>query len=177
MRMTCFAALSGHPPHRYMEEKMTRIQQLSENYSVRSISWWRALGYVIDLTICVVLLMCMVFTIKDTTVLTVVAIAVLTLYFTVMETVYGKTVGKFICKLSVVDANGKKPKFWQSLVRTLTRAFELNPKVLGPAPAFVCLLIAKKRQRIGDLLAKTYVVRDIDLLSSDVEPASDYKNI
>jgi uncharacterized RDD family membrane protein YckC len=156
---------------------MTRIQQLSEKYSVRSISWWRALGYVVDLVVCIVALMCMVLTIKDITVLTVVAIVVLTLYFALMETLYGKTIGKFVCKLSVVDANGEKPKFWQSLIRTVTRAFELNPKVLGPAPAFVCLLLAKKRQRIGDLLAKTYVVRDIDLLGAGVEPASDYRNV
>ncbi|OGU07787.1 MAG: hypothetical protein A2075_19265 [Geobacteraceae bacterium GWC2_58_44] len=156
---------------------MTRIQQLCENYSVRSISWWRALGMVVDYLICGIVLICLAGTINNSTTTAVIIITFIVLYFTVLETMYGKTVGKFICKLSVVDANGEKPKFWQSLVRTLTRVIELNPKVLGPVPAFLCLLIAKKRQRIGDLLAKTYVVRDIDLLSSDIEPASDYKNI
>lgn len=156
---------------------MTRIQKLCENYSVRSISWWRALGMIVDYLICGVVLICLAGMINNSMTAAVIIIAFIVLYFTVLETMYGKTVGKLMCKLSVVDANGEKPKFWQSLVRTLTRAIELNPKVLGPVPAFICLLIAKKRQRIGDLLAKTYVVRDIDLFSSEVEPASDYKNI
>jgi uncharacterized RDD family membrane protein YckC len=81
-------------------------------------------------------------------------------YFVVGEGYWGLTVGKWLMGLRVVDAEGKFPGPRRALIRALLRFVELNP--LG----LVMVLATKERQRFGDRLADTYVLRKVDL--SDV---------
>ena len=48
-------------------------------------------------------------------------------------------------------------------MRTLLRLFEVNPLLLGGIPAAIAVLCSKNRQRLGDMLAGTYVIRTKDL--------------
>lgn len=42
-------------------------------------------------------------------------------YFTTMESLTGKTIGKFLTKTKVTDIHGDKPKFSQILLRSAAR--------------------------------------------------------
>ena len=80
-------------------------------------------------------------------------------YFVVFEALWGRTLGKLITGTVVIDRNGRAPGFARALVRTLLRLIEVNPLLIGGLPAGIALLVTKRHQRMGDLLAGTYVVR------------------
>jgi uncharacterized RDD family membrane protein YckC len=79
-------------------------------------------------------------------------------YFLVMETLWGRTVGKFVVGTIVLTADGELPGFWRVLVRTLFRLIEVNPFLLGGLPAGIAVLATTNKQRLGDLAAGTYVI-------------------
>lgn len=91
--------------------------------------------------------------------------ALLVAYFPVMETAFGGSVGKLVTGIRVVNIRGERPAFWQALVRTLLRGFEVNPFQFCGIPAAVLVLVTPNRQRMGDLLARTYVLRRADVAS------------
>jgi uncharacterized RDD family membrane protein YckC len=80
------------------------------------------------------------------------------LYFPIAESIWGRTVGKLITGMIVVDKDGHPPGFLKAVLRTLLRLIEVNPVLLGGLPAYV-VVMSEKRQRLGDMLARTYVVR------------------
>jgi len=89
----------------------------------------------------------------------VVALVLALAYFTVTEGVWGRSLGKLVTGTIVVDASGRPPGMPRALIRTLLRLIEVNPFLLGGVPAGICVWMTKDQQRIGDLLAGTYVVR------------------
>lgn len=68
----------------------------------------------------------------------------------------GCTPGKRLAGIRVVRVDGGPPGFSESLVRNLLRAVELP---LGYAPAILAVVLGSRRQRLGDLVAGTLVVR------------------
>jgi uncharacterized RDD family membrane protein YckC len=80
-------------------------------------------------------------------------------YFVVFEALWGRTLGKLITGTIVIDHNGRAPGFAKAATRTLLRLIEVNPLLIGGLPAGIALLVTKRHQRMGDLLAGTYVVR------------------
>ena len=84
-------------------------------------------------------------------------------YYIFTERLVGQTIGKAACRIVVVDENGKRPKLWPIVLRTLTRFVELNPLLFGCLPALVFVNFSKFKQRLGDRLAGTYVVFKKDL--------------
>lgn len=78
-------------------------------------------------------------------------------YFILMEAfLNGQTLGKKLCGLRVVARNGGKAGFFRILVRNLMRVID------GLGAYLVGLLIAlasRSRQRLGDHLAGTMVIR------------------
>ncbi|MDR6551555.1 putative RDD family membrane protein YckC [Paenibacillus qinlingensis] len=58
---------------------------------------------------------------------------------------------------------GKAPGLVKAFIRTFLKVFEANPMMLGGGIAGIVALITKKRQRLGDMLAKTYVVKREDV--------------
>lgn len=91
-------------------------------------------------------------------------LGLIVLYFPVMETMFGRTVGKFVARTRVVNATGGKPSWGQSIVRTLFRLIEVNPLLFGGIPAGIVVMLSSKRQRLGDMVAGTYVLKDVDAL-------------
>jgi uncharacterized RDD family membrane protein YckC len=78
-------------------------------------------------------------------------------YYTLMEGMTGRTVGKMVTGIRVVDeATGAPPGFGKALVRTLLRIVDgLFAYLVG----FIFVLASPQRKRLGDLAAKTLVVR------------------
>jgi uncharacterized RDD family membrane protein YckC len=102
------------------------------------------------------------------TVLIWVALAVL--YFPVLEGLKGWSLGKLVTRTRVVDESGHVPGVGKAVIRTFARLFEVNPLLLGGIPAGIAVLASRTRQRVGDMMAKTYVIRARDL--AKLQPAA-----
>lgn len=87
-----------------------------------------------------------------------VAIATFLGYYFLLELLFGRTAGKMLTGLKVVDFNGGRCSFGQTFVRTLLRLLEVNPLLLGGLPAAVQIIWSRNKQRLGDRLAGTVVV-------------------
>jgi uncharacterized RDD family membrane protein YckC len=85
-------------------------------------------------------------------------LALLVAYFPLMEGQTGYSVGKFICRIRVVDEAGNVPGFKKAIVRTLLRLVEVNPFLMGGVPAGLAANFSKYGQRLGDMAAGTYVM-------------------
>ena len=83
-------------------------------------------------------------------------------YFFFPEWLLGTTAGKSLFGLRVRQIDGAPCTAGQIAVRTLMRLVEVNPVLLGVLPAGISILLTKRRQRLGDLLAKTVVVHHYD---------------
>ncbi len=79
------------------------------------------------------------------------------LYFIIMEATTGKTIGKYIVKTKVVNKDGKKISWKQSIVRNLMRAVD---GVFFYMIGFIAIYASKNNQRLGDMISKTYVIND-----------------
>lgn len=90
--------------------------------------------------------------------------AILTvLYYVVLEGLTGYTLGKAIFRIKVVNQDGNVPGMLKSLIRTLFRLLEINPLLFGGIIAGVVALTSPRKQRIGDMLANTYVLKCSEL--------------
>lgn len=78
-------------------------------------------------------------------------------YYVGLEAVTGKTVGKYALKMKVVNAEGGKISWGKSIVRNLMRAID---GFFGYLVGFIAILASKENQRLGDMAAKTYVVKE-----------------
>lgn len=79
------------------------------------------------------------------------------LYFVLMEGLIGRTVGKMIAGIRVVDeATGTPPGIGRAAIRTLLRLIDgLFAYLVG----FIIVMSSRRRRRLGDMAAKTLVVR------------------
>lgn len=82
------------------------------------------------------------------------------LYFPLGEYLLrGYTVGKALCGLQVINGIGQPPSLLQVLIRSATRPFEA---AISPVTLLICCE-SSRGQRIGDRLARTYVIPREDL--------------
>jgi len=95
-----------------------------------------------------------------------VCLFVVSSYYLFLEGLTGVTVGKMMAGIRVVGEEGDKPSFSQGIVRTTLRVLEVNPLLFGGVPAGIVVARSRKKQRLGDMLACTYVVYKNDLLPS-----------
>ncbi len=79
------------------------------------------------------------------------------LYHLVPEALYGKTLGKLLLGLRVVDTAGNRLRFGPALGRNLLRAVDGLP--IFYLVGFIAAAATKQRQRIGDMAANTLVIR------------------
>ncbi|HZG14082.1 MAG TPA: RDD family protein [Candidatus Bathyarchaeia archaeon] len=84
-------------------------------------------------------------------------------YYLLLEGFTGYTLGKFALRIRAVNQIGRPPGFVKALLRTFLRIIDTNPFLLGGVPAGICVLASRKKQRLGDMAAKTYVVKIKDL--------------
>src|SRR5688572_20087454 len=84
--------------------------------------------------------------------------AIVLLYHFVLEATTGQTVGKLLLGLRVVRANGGRPSLAAIAVRTLLRVVDWLPFLY--LVGFIAMLdTGLRRQRLGDLAARTSVAR------------------
>jgi uncharacterized RDD family membrane protein YckC len=79
------------------------------------------------------------------------------LYFPVIESIYGYTLGKGLFDLKVIKENSNDSKFYVSFIRHLVDIIDFF--LLGLV-AILLVKYTKRHKRIGDLLADTIVVLD-----------------
>jgi len=89
-----------------------------------------------------------------------VTLMVLSIYAMVCEMMWGRTFGKALFRLRVVDAEGEQPAAWRIVVRNLFKVVELIHWVVLLIPMGL-MMMSGKQQRLGDLLAGTYVIVDV----------------
>lgn len=82
--------------------------------------------------------------------------AILT-YYIAMESAVGATVGKLLLGLRVVSVDGGPASLGQVVVRTLIRIIDAAPFLY--LVGIIVVAISKRDQRLGDMAAKTLVVR------------------
>jgi uncharacterized RDD family membrane protein YckC len=88
------------------------------------------------------------------TVLNLVVCGALTLYMAGFHFAHGKTPGKAVLRLRVVDQNGRKPNLARSLLRGLVLSLSLC-LLFFP---LLCAFLTPQRRAIHDLMAGTFVV-------------------
>jgi uncharacterized RDD family membrane protein YckC len=82
-------------------------------------------------------------------------------YFTLFEAFWnGRTPGKKIAKIRVIQRSGRPIGFFESLARNLVRFIDQIPFFY--AVGVITMFITRQHQRLGDLAAGTLVVRDRD---------------
>ncbi len=80
------------------------------------------------------------------------------LYFPLIESRNGKTLGHYITNLKVINLKGGKISFTQSFKRRSLDSIELI--LTFGILAVIIVFMFNKNQRLGDLLANTSVVQD-----------------
>jgi len=84
-------------------------------------------------------------------------------YFTLSEAAWGRTVGKVAFRIRVLSAaTGSRPTLGQAAMRNLLRFLWLVPflSVAFLAIDWYLMRVGEMDQRIGDLAARTFVVKD-----------------
>ena len=77
-------------------------------------------------------------------------------YFTYFEGTTGQTPGKKLLDIKVVSGSGRQPTMGAALIRTILRIIDgIAFYILG----LVIILLTEKKQRLGDILANTVVVK------------------
>lgn len=96
-------------------------------------------------------------------------VVLLVAYLPVTEALFGRSLGKFVTRTRVVNGAGGRPSLVQVIVRSLFRLIEVNPVLAGGLPAGIAVLASRHKQRLGDMVAGTYVLleRDVRRLASD----------
>jgi uncharacterized RDD family membrane protein YckC len=136
--------------------------------------WWRLLAYVIDYIVLVIIVMIfgvglgVVLTLtgypvdkfdaekaENKILLNLAGIVVNILYHSVFEATYMRgSIGKVVCKLAVVDADGQKLSFGRALKRNFGKILSSIAIGIG----FLNILWDEHRQGWHDQIAKTYVI-------------------
>ena len=88
----------------------------------------------------------------------------LTVYMLIAELIFGFTIGKALARIRVRNATGGRPSLAQVLIRNTARIIDFFPVPIGTMRiwyliATVAASVTVKRQRVGDILAKTVVRR------------------
>jgi uncharacterized RDD family membrane protein YckC len=81
------------------------------------------------------------------------------LYFVIAEIYYQTTPGKRLLGLTVVTLDGSKPDALAHIVRGMTRV----PEALVLVPYLFVVPFSQRKQRFGDMVTETLVVRRSDL--------------
>lgn len=80
----------------------------------------------------------------------------LLLYFIIMEAIFGGTLGKLALGLRVVALDGTSISWGQSIIRNLLRVVDV---LFGYLVGAIFVWTSPRRQRFGDMIARTAVVR------------------
>ncbi len=80
----------------------------------------------------------------------------------------GRTLGKRLMKLRVIDERGLSLGWKQVIIRNLFRLLDMMPSTFYLLGGISCL-ITKRCQRIGDIAAGTLVIREVEVATPAIE--------
>jgi uncharacterized RDD family membrane protein YckC len=80
-------------------------------------------------------------------------------YFLIQEGLWHTTLGKTAFGLVLVRLDDRPVGWGAAGWRTALRIVEVNPLLVGAIPAVLTAIRSKRKQRLGDMLAGTVVVR------------------
>jgi len=89
----------------------------------------------------------------------VIAVLIFFVYYVVLEGAYGQTVGKMAVKIKVIREDGSKIDYAEAVVRNILRPIDLIPYVIPYLLGAILIWSSDKRQRLGDRVAHTIVVK------------------
>lgn len=95
-------------------------------------------------------------------------VAVYAVYCGAWEGLWGSTPGKRLLGCRVISASGGRPTVQQVVVRNVVRIPELGILLVAASSLFLMLAISRNRQRIGDAVAGTFVIRPAPPLARPV---------
>jgi uncharacterized RDD family membrane protein YckC len=78
-------------------------------------------------------------------------------YYIYLEGTYGQTIGKMALDIVVVTEDGQHIDYRPAAIRTILRIIDALPVFY--LVGFVLVLVTDRKQRLGDMLADTIVVR------------------
>jgi uncharacterized RDD family membrane protein YckC len=81
------------------------------------------------------------------------------LYGGVLQGLTGRTLGKLICGIRVVREDGSTPGIGRGVLRWVLLIVDDFPYIIPMLTGFIVALTNDRRQRVGDLVAGTFVVR------------------
>ena len=93
-------------------------------------------------------------------------------YFVLTEWLFGASAGKFIMGLGVVMDGGERISLWSAVVRNLVGFVERMPQVAFTVTLWM-IILGPRRQRMGDILARTFVVQKGALEAFKAQRAQD----
>jgi len=82
------------------------------------------------------------------------------LYFVITESRYQATLGKWLLGLKVVTVDGGRPDVLAHALRAMTRVPEAMMLMI---PYLIVIPFSSRKQRFGDVITETLVVRSADL--------------
>jgi len=94
-------------------------------------------------------------------------LAVFLLYFPLCEyLLQGRTPGKYLFGIIAINGAGGPPTLVQVFIRSVTRYIEASFSIL----VFLVFVYSRNCQRVGDMLARTYVIvsKDLDQLRLNI---------
>lgn len=96
-------------------------------------------------------------------------------YCLVMELAAGRTIGKVLTGLRLMSESSGRPDFGQIVLRNLIRLVEMYPPFWAVQ---LMTLMTRNRQRLGDVIARTLVVRSVtlDAAGAPQAPPSDARD-
>ena len=94
----------------------------------------------------------------------------------------GQTVGKKVLKIKVISLDGGQPSFGQYLMRWIFRIVDFGVFFGWGVVALICVAASKNHQRVGDMLAKTTLIKtvprtQIENVAFTVTPSEDYQPV
>jgi uncharacterized RDD family membrane protein YckC len=78
-------------------------------------------------------------------------------YYIYLEGTYGQTIGKMALDIVVVTEDGGPIEYGPAAIRTLLRIVDILPAFY--LVGFIAMLVTDRKQRLGDIVADTIVVR------------------
>lgn len=102
------------------------------------------------------------FNTNETLVILIIAllVAIFSFYDLVLEIFWnGQSLGKKIMKIKVISLDGGQPRLGQYFMRWLFRIVDFT--FTGSLCAFLCVAISEKKQRVGDMVAGTTLIKTV----------------
>lgn len=97
-------------------------------------------------------------------------IAIFAFYDLICEiTMDGQTLGKKVLKIKVISIDGTQPTFGQYIFRWLFRVIDFGFPFGWGVVALVSVVVTEKHQRVGDILAKTTLIK--------TKPRTEFANV